>query len=261
MIINSKPLRLGFLFSILTLSTSLFAEIYMDSFESDLPLEARWQLDKKAECVIERSETRSRAGATGLLFSAGPNARCEIVPKMYSNWLSAQMREPFGEDRWYAFSVFLEEPWGVVSENEVIAQWHSSKDWFFGDKSGRGPPLALRILGSNWRVTYGWDADLASEPGPKAIYPLWVGPYQTGVWTDWVFQVRWSHENDGRLRIWKDGELLVDHSGPNAYNDIRGVYIKMGSYHPAIPRRLYLDEIRIGDSSESYETVRPNGDK
>ncbi len=57
-----------------------------------------------------------------------------------------------------------------------------------------------------------------------------LGPYETGVWTDWVMHVKWSYDQDGIAEVWKDGRKVIDQSGPNAFNDARGPFFKMGLY-------------------------------
>lgn len=251
----------------LTLLVSMAAEaeiLFESSFDSGDISEAEWVIDKEKQCDIQVAHDFGRNGQASARFEAGPGARCEILPWFYSNFVTKQLREPYGEDRWYAFSVFLEEEWvsnhcsGHNRCNEVIAQWHSSKDVFMNEPSGRGPPLALRILGDVWRITYGWDTDFLSKEGGKAIYPLWISTIQPGQWTDWVFRVRWTRgSEDGLVQVWLNGEMVVDHTGSVGYNDIRGNYLKLGSYHPRTKRLLYIDEIRIGDEEESYETMKP----
>lgn len=228
----------------------VFPGDYENGFESGLISEEEWQIDIKGECQIETTQEIVRKGKYSALFKSGPGARCEILPKLYHSFLADQLREPFGEDRWYQFSVYLPDGWEPNEENEVVAQWHSSKDVIFFEKGGRGPPLALRIVEDRWRLTYGWDADLISKPGRKAIYPLWVEKLETGKWIDWVFRVRWSYKEDGLIEVWKNGLQIVKHVGPNTYNDIRGVYWKIGSYHPGQKRSIYLDEVKVGSSLE-----------
>lgn len=230
---------------------------FFDGFEEGSLAEANWHRDGDSQCVIETDTSQARSGQYSLRFQGRAGGRCEVVPWVGSTVLGRLQREPFHVDRWYAFSVYLPSDWQEDEQNEVIAQWHSSKDVFFGETGGRGPPLAVRIVGPNWRVTYGFDPDLVSEPGSKAGSVAYEGPLAVGRWTDWVMHVRWSHEADGVTRIWRDGELVFDYQGPNAYNDLRGVYLKLGTYHPGQPRTVYFDEIRIDGPDAVYSSVAP----
>jgi len=219
---------------------------FADGFERGEIAKQLWQIDSSRECEIEVTEERAFDGRRAIAFRAGPEARCEVVPKVYRGLVAQYRHEPFGEDRWYVFSTYLAEPWPANETNEVIAQWHGTRDKVFGDVPSRGPPVAIRIYGDRFRITHGADPNFVSTEKWLARYSLWSGPLVTGRWLRWRVQARWSHEEDGRLRIWLNGNLIVDHTGPNAYNDLRGVYLKLGPYHPDRHRRFFLDNVYIG---------------
>lgn len=67
-------------------------------------------------------------------------------------------------------------------------------------------------------------------------------------------RIRWSYGDDGITQIWRDGDLIVDRIGPNTYNDLRGVYLKLGSYHPHAPRTVLFDDISIGNADPRAES-------
>lgn len=222
---------------------------FSDDFESgDLDLD-KWQIDSKPPCEMDVVSGPEGGDNRVLRFIADDGTRCEVVPRMFGGLLGKYRHEPFRRTRWYAFSLFIAEPWAPHEEDEVLAQWHSDPDQVIGDDRFRGPPLALRIVGKRLRLTYGWDANFITRDGWKASYLMWEGPVQTGQWMHWKFEVKWSWESEGMLRVWLGEELLVDYQGPNAYNDIRGVYLKLGLYHPGTERTLYLDDVYIGDSA------------
>ncbi len=227
-------------------STAILASEFADSFDSRNPSTSRWQYDRSGECEIDTVSPADSDRGSVVRFQAGVGARCELVPRVYRGLLGDLLREPFKQDRWYGFKVFLAEPWMIHEKNEVIAQWHSTRDKFFGDTNGRGPPLAMRIIDGYFRISYGWDASIRSKQKHLAKYTLWYGPLVTGQWVDWLFHVKWSYGDDGVIQIWKDGVMIVDHAGPNTYNDIRGNYLKLGSYHPPIARTVLLDDVYIG---------------
>jgi predicted transcriptional regulator len=94
-----------------------------------------------------------------------------------------------------------------------------------------------------------------------------LGKYETGLWTDWVFHVKWSWESDGLLEVWKNGKKVIHYEGPIGYNDRRGVYFKTGIYkwvwkmtperdHSTTTKRVtYVDEVRIGNENATYQDV------
>ena len=173
------------------------------------------------------------------------------------NILGRLKSEPYGLDRWYGFSVFLPEDWHANPQNEVVAQWHASADWYLGEAAGRGPPLALRIVDRRWYITFGWEHQFFTDGKRRANQLLWTAPYEVGVWTDWVFHVRWSYGTEGLTEVWSNGEKLVRYEGPNCYNDLRGVYLKVGIYHPGESRTLYIDHLRIAGETGHYDSVAP----
>lgn len=161
--------------------------------------------------------------------------------------------------RWYSygFSVFIPNDWKADDLSmESIAGWHSRPDFVLGETRMGGAPLAIRIDGKEWNIRVRWDSRLITYDGQvEGQSIVWREPYVKGKWTDWVVAVRWSFKNDGRVEIWKDRKKIVDRTGPNAYNDLRGApYFKFGiykwawlkkPYRPsgAIHRLLYFDNV------------------
>lgn len=170
-----------------------------------------------------------------------------------------------GEERWYGFSVYLPKDW----ENEmfdIVMQIHNHPDPGEGAKS---PIMTLETEGKNWKVNDRFDREKISKPanhgagGTITSNRLWEGPYEVEKWTDWVFHVKWSLDDDGLIEAWKDGVKVVEHKGPNGYNDEQPYYMKIGVYKPAYrvtapPHRvIYHDEVRIGNEKASYADVAP----
>jgi len=108
--------------------------------------------------------------------------------------------------------------------------------------------LALRIRDGHWGITYGWDEKFLSEADYLASHWQWIGPVMRGEWIDWTFRVRWSYGEDGLTEVWRNGEIVMQRKGPNTYNDFRGVYLKLGLYHPVRHETVYLDRISISDA-------------
>ncbi len=171
-----------------------------------------------------------------------------------------------GRDYWYGFSVFL--PSSHVPDTiawELVAQWHRIPD---EGEASQNPPLSLSTTGGRWGLNNKWDSaaiTLNKSYDGSRSYDL--GPYERNKWTDWVFHIRWSYGNDGLLQVWKDGELVVNKTGPNCYNDQRMPYFKAGLYkgwkegqpvNPAITSRVvYHSDFRIAGPEGSYAAVAP----
>ncbi len=228
-----------------------------DGFEDFEGRHEVWQFDAHESCGMDAVADNVRSGSLSLRIRAPEGLRCELVPKVYPSLQAKYRREPFGRTRWYNFSVYVEDLGNSpeprdYGDNTIVAQWHSSPDPFFADEGGRGPPLALRIYNDTWGITYGWERDLRSTSRYLANNWHWVGPVQTGRWIDWSFRVTWSYDNDGVTEVWRDGELVMERTGPNAFNDFRGVYLKLGLYHPTSDQTILLDRVSIENQQDSF---------
>ncbi|MBN1508228.1 MAG: polysaccharide lyase [Sedimentisphaerales bacterium] len=179
-------------------------------------------------------------------------------------------RAEIGKEYWYGFSILLPEDYAPDHIWEIVAQWHGVPDFDAGE-NWRNPVMALSTTNGHWGWVSRWDAKRNTfesgmrEYGGTHNYDL--GPYQKGVWTDWVVHVKWSYRQDGLLQVWKDGVKVIDQDGPNAFNDKDGPFFKMGLYKgwsdpnrrsdKVSKRVLYHDEFRMGGSEAGYEDVAP----
>jgi Polysaccharide lyase/RTX calcium-binding nonapeptide repeat (4 copies) len=175
---------------------------------------------------------------------------------------------PANSERWYGYRIMLPTSWEADASQEIVTQWHEYPDFDLGE-DWRSPPLALTIRNDKWAIDNRWDPKRVTknnDPRPEGgIASLWSGPYQKGVWTDWVVRAKWSSKSDGLLQIWKDGVMVVNKRGANTYNDRYAPYFKAGIYKPSWKinpqasnvdqRVLYFDRMRIGDGSASYNDV------
>ena len=175
-----------------------------------------------------------------------------------------------GREYWYGFSIFLPEEYTPDRIWEIVAQWHGVPDFDAGEKY-RNPVMALSTTSGHWGWVTRWDAKRNTfESGQRQYggtnnYDL--GPCEKDTWTDWVVHVKWSYGPDGILQVWKNGKKVIDADGPNAFNDERGPYFKMGLYkgwrdperrNDAVGKRvLYHDEFRMGTAEASYDDVAP----
>ncbi len=179
-------------------------------------------------------------------------------------------RADVGKEYWYGFSILLPDDYVPDRIWEIAAQWHGVPDFDIGD-NWRNPVMALSTTNGHWDWVSRWDAKRNTfesgkrEYGGTKNYDL--GPYQTGVWTDWVVHVKWSYRPDGVLQVWKNGEKVIDQDGPNTFNDKDGPFFKMGLYKgwsdPKRPsdkvskRVLYHDEFRMAGAQAGYDDVAP----
>lgn len=172
-----------------------------------------------------------------------------------------------GHTRWFGWSTYIPLGWEFESpENGVIThqvmQYQAS--------SGEDEPASfMSIRGDYWQHVTNYDDP--SQSDGRGTNRLNLGPVVRGQWTDWVVQIRFSSSADGFVKVWKynDPTPKGQYSGrPTCYSnddpmDLRlGVYGASWSENPPSgtetrARELRHDEVRIGDSTSSFDQVKP----
>lgn len=188
-----------------------------------------------------------------------------------SNSRRAELRlnaVPSKSEYWYGFSNYLPPDFVKDPSFEVVSQWNARPDKHLGE-DWRSPQLDLVTENGYWIIHRRWDPRQVTKPKNKPIgkEAINLGPYQTGVWTDWVFHVKWSYQSDGLVEVWKNGKLVLRRTGPNTYNDKVGPFQKFGIYKPdwkynpdkskTSKRVIYYDNIRMGNANARYKDVAP----
>ncbi len=206
--------------------------------------------------------------------------RSELVPfTVFSQDLQRMKHAILGKEYWYGIRIFLPKDRRYDKEREIIMQWHDQPDWNLKE-DWRSPCVELDIgpsqrrgIATNYLVFVRSDAkQLTPSKENKNRYQAEdqfdLGPIEgdLGKWTQWVMHVRWSYEDDGFLKLWKNGEVVLDLPHyPNAYNDRYGPYCKFGIYkwvwkniekaRGVAPRVIYYDDFYIGNAQASYTDV------
>ena len=170
-------------------------------------------------------------------------------------------------ERWVGISMFLPASFISDPEPESVLQWHD-----IPDKGGpwRTPSLGLWVRNGKWILLTGWSSEKLTSNETSHHKLIDLGNYQTSVWTNWVFHIRFSWESDGFIELWENGKLVQKIDGPNAYNDVVGNYLKVGIYKwmwaPAeknisksiiAQRIIYYSDLRVGDEKATYKDVVP----
>ena len=265
-----------------------WVEIFADGFESGEISPDRWnaQAANQAEGIVLAEASQGdpvRTGDFGVRFTlavtdpvdANGKRRSELRPRLSRQELAYYAE--FGRLYRYEFSIRLPEDW-APDVPEVVAQWHGVVD---RDSEGnpveprRSPPISLRMTyletapGSGehlpaWDARVRWDPnedsadDMSTVTSMNLIDPM-DATGDLGVWVDWVFEVRWDWHLDGvgETRVYKDGVLLADYQGPNAFNDELGPNSKIGlykwewDYADVLVRVAHYDDVRILTKAEA----------
>ncbi len=203
------------------------------------------------------SSTVKKAGSTSARFEmrkadAAEVDRVEFMP----TW------QETNKNRWYGLSIYLPSAnWATGKDWEILTQFWSQYD---PGEGGHNPPVSLFVQNGRYVVKIRWDKDKfhvnGQEDGNKT-YDL--GPVEKDKWLDFVYHINWSYGSDGVVEVWKNGQKVVDHRGPNSYNDPGVPYFKFGIYKTnfidgSISNRIaYIDEVRVGNENATYNDVAP----
>ena len=224
--------------------------IFQNDFESSLDRLRESDFNHPSSGIISTEDLNQQVNNNAVKFVLqDPDKREEL----------SLDRVPSNSEITYSFRIFLPDTYVADPVPEIVAQWHAFPDFHLGETWSRtGPVLTLATVDGEWRVGNKWDSrqiiresdkqrGLTAE-GSKS-YEL--GDYQTGVWTDWTFHVRWSHEADGLIEVWQNDNLVLRQTGPNTYNDESGPYLKVGLYNKKwqdttlTQRELYYDDLKV----------------
>lgn len=252
-------LTLNFLTPIGCISQIIYSNSFEGNFEKkSVILEAC--CDKS---VIATSEL-AKTGKKSLRFEL--NDTDSIVEGGKRSEMIFRYEETPNIERWYKFSTYFPNDNGIDSIPEIIAQWHEIPDWNLGE-SWRSPPVSLQIKNGFLYVVIIWASEKVntykSISGQKTFK---IGKVKTGRWDEWIFHIKFSYQNKGRIQLWRKGKLVLDYQGPNYYNDEKGPYFKMGIYKwewnnsatkRSIHKRvLYIDDVIIGNQKATLKIMK-----
>ncbi len=134
----------------------------------------------------------------------------------------------------------------------------NSQDWVCGNPRGQGTELYP-------------DGSLISKvyyagSGNRMECKKGTTKLKFGQWNDFVMNFRWSRSNNGFVRTWVNGEQILNFKGATNKQNSSTMgnpgYWKVGAYNGHPPnggRTVYIDSIKVGDASSSYEEVAPKG--
>ncbi|MEM1003103.1 MAG: heparin lyase I family protein [Bacteroidota bacterium] len=244
---------------------------FSDDFSSGLNEEWRKELPKETSAVIVKDPLQN--GNKVLKFTLNRN------DKVIHNGKRSELKLPYitpGSEYTYSFSLLLPKSYVADNDREIVSQWHSKPDSHLGESGPGQPPLSLATYKGNWMLYRAWDSKpVTLKKQPEGKETINLGRYETGTWTNWKFEIRWSHKNNGVIYVWQNDELVWSGEGPNTYNDQRGPNYKVGIYKPgwkSNPQRsqvntrtLFVDDVTVkpgilGDSSGKNINDTPKRD-
>lgn len=217
---------------------------------------------------LAQSSTQKRSGSTSMrveLRKSDPeaqygNKRAELT---YNNFNSQSSINT--NIRWYAWSnYFPSATCKVDPAEEIFSQWH--------DKSpdcSTSPPLAFEMKNGRYRVVIRYSlTSYCSNPNYVVQY-FDLGPIGYDQWNDWVVNYNPQYNSSGYVKIWLNGKLVVNYSGPCHYNGSWFPYWKVGIYKwlwmgsgsssTTTERVYYVDDVKTGDNTASESTFVSGG--
>ncbi|KIC94324.1 hypothetical protein OI18_11855 [Flavihumibacter solisilvae] len=235
--------------------------LHYADFESTTNLMHSW--DNVENCCsysLTRSTAFKRTGSSSLRIElnrtdpdVAGNKRVELTDNSYPVPLDSTRR-------WWAFSNFLPADFQYDPVRESFAQWHFKPQ---GTVSNGTPPLSLVMNKGNWTIVLSYDSIDINIDGGKNIKTLTfdLGPWQRGVWNDWVFNYNYTADNTGYLKIWKNGQVVLDYKGKCWYKGGGEPIFKVGLYKwvwapswtyaheqsTTTKRVYYLDNVKVGN--------------
>jgi hypothetical protein len=173
-----------------------------------------------------------------------------------------------GQEYWLGMSIKLGDDYADgrdFNDQGMLMQFHYF-DWNHPDVPD-AQPLLIRYIGDD---SIAIDNEVFGVEGTRTRHIATL-PAAIGEWVDWVFHYKIDDVN-GIIRIWRNGELVVDWAGDNHQIEKHdGAYLKFGLYSAqfnpkkdfviSMPkdatRTVYHDELRIAGADGSYEMVAP----
>src|SRR5690606_5769897 len=119
----------------------------------------------------------------------------------------------------YGWSIYVPEDFDTKSSYSIISQWHdygSGRDY----QPDGGPPTTLYIANNNWRFKLRYQ-DGDTDKTTKNEYEFGSVDPDRGQWTDFVMEVNWQSpqsDTEGYLRLFKNGEKVIDYTGPTWFD-------------------------------------------
>jgi len=214
-----------------------------DNFEFG-SLSSIWTKDKFVPGALEIQSEYVRSGkmAAKLVLHKGDQIDEEIGTMMER----AELRESrefmaLEQNNYsYSFSLFLPADFPIVPTRLVIAQWKQNCQ--SGNCDPDNPVLALRYQSGEFRITM--------QTGPEKITLYSQNESILNKWQDFKFNIRFSRESSGQIKVWMNKKVIVDHKGVTAYPEKYGYpfpgnfYFKLGLYRDTMDQSMviYIDD-------------------
>jgi hypothetical protein len=194
--------------------------------------EKDWSIAKSSEGNIYRFEVREGEGRVSGADNTenNPRERAELYRSGY----------PMGTEVWASYSFMVESGEKFTDVASNIGQWHPG--------ISISPALAIqRYYNDKIRII-----SRSGKSGSVQSVTRYKGPMERGQWQHIVQQVVFNAYGKGMLKIWLNGNLIIDHSNISiGYTDSEGTYWKFGIYRAStpVPESVRYANMEVGKES------------
>ncbi|WP_217563206.1 polysaccharide lyase [Paenibacillus sp. GbtcB18] len=247
--------------------------ILEDNFQSGLE---KWKIainDPESRMNLDTDTISRRVHIVDAPGMTGDYKAVQFVVPHSQGQFRSEIAQPYEEgfhERWYTARTYIPRDWVLdkSSGNDIVMQWHAVLGSERVDRDF--PELAIAVEGDRWKIQRAFGSPASIGRDFKTLDEL----VQQGVWSSWVIYARWSAGSDGLLRIWKDGKVVWEVQGPNAYTTrTRTPYFKIGLYHPqwkpkygepkpglVKERKVFITDVKIGSEEATYQDMMTKSD-
>ena len=199
-------------------------------------------------CIVDKKEGHpTRLGQQSLRFELR-DGDCGYGSSWTDCKLDRQRHELAGKkhspdsEHWYFWSIYLPNDFQVIFPvNNLLGQFHQDDgDPVFTFQNNRG----------------GYHYEQWLDGREINNFQLLDQKEMLGRWNDVIINAKWTHKDDGLFRIWINGKLIDDYTGPTVEKGLKA-YQKFGIYHSFLSRSslekiptqvVYYDEVRTTQS-------------
>lgn len=211
------------------------------------------------------SETTTSYGqqiSTNYARAGSHSCRFEVRDSdpMYGGGVRSEMKTDMifdqnnGDIAWVGYSIYYPSDMVNTPQEEMIGQ--------FMQKTTTGsysPAVGFKNEGDFKLRCY------VRQGSVNVIKNLPAFSFPKGEWVDFVWNIKFSLNDDGYIKGWCNGELKVDYSGKVGYPGSK-INFKWGIYpgwktgpNGQSPRIIYYDNVKVMRNNGSYNDVFPGG--
>jgi Polysaccharide lyase len=148
-----------------------------------------------------------------------------------------KQKVPIDTDVWFSLGLMVEPGAPVTSRWLVLGQLHATEDP--GGIAG-SPPWAQELdAGDRFQIVVRTKAESLIRNNPRLIVVFTDPNFRRGRVYQFVYRLRYS-QTHGLLQAWRDGQQIVDYSGPLGYINQQGPYFKFGIYRQPAPETIIV---------------------